>query len=351
MKTSFNYKKVIIHLSLWLGYAMLLLYWLALFSDAQTALPHVIRVVIIHSLLFYINTDVLLPHLIEKNKYILYILGIIALIVGMQYLFKLSNELPIIRESLDQLRPRRMRFIPPKRPPFHRLLSANLISSFSILFISTTYWVISQARTRKQKEIALKNENLKTEMKFLKSQINPHFLFNALNNIYSLSFRSSKKTPDMIMKLSNMLRYVLYDSNEKKVPLQNEITYIQHFIDFQRLKIEGEPNIRIDFENADNQVKVEPMLFIPFVENSFKHSKIEDTETSWISMKFETEGKKVIFTIMNSVPKSAFSKDKTGGIGLQNVKKRLELLYPEKHDLKIETRDNQFLVKLIVDTK
>lgn len=195
------------------------------------------------------------------------------------------------------------------------------------------------------------NENLQTEMKFLKSQINPHFLFNALNNIYSLSVTRSEQAPNMILKLSGMLRYVLYESNGKKVPLGKEITYIENFIDFQLLKIEGEPQVRIDFERVDQNLQVEPMLFIPFIENSFKHSNIEDLENGWMNITLETIDSRILFKIKNSIPQKAYSKDRSGGIGLQNIRKRLELLYAGKHELIIHENENAFTVHLTIDTK
>jgi len=197
----------------------------------------------------------------------------------------------------------------------------------------------------------MKNENLQTELKFLKSQINPHFLFNALNNIYSLSYTHSEKTPEMIMKLSNMLRYMLYENNERKVSLREEITYIRHYIDFQLLKIEGSPRLQIDMDQADGSLMIEPMLFIPFIENSFKHSNIEDTKHGWIKLQLRTEGKKVYFHISNSIPARTYTKDVVGGIGLQNIRKRLELLYPGKHQLNITSHDHVFEVDLQIDTQ
>ena len=231
-------------------------------------------------------------------------------------------------------RPRRFKG---RKMPINPRIVVQSASFLAILFISTTYWLTIQSRKRKQAETQLKNEHLDSELKFLKSQVNPHFLFNALNNIYSLSYTGSTKAPTMIMKLSEMMRYVLYESNEEKVSLEKEITYITHFIDFQKLKIEGSPNITLEIDNVDSSILLEPMLFIPFIENSFKHSKIEDTKESWIKIKISTQQQEI-----------RFNKDNTGGIGLENVRKRLQLLYPDRHELKITQDEQEFSISLII---
>jgi LytS/YehU family sensor histidine kinase len=227
----------------------------------------------------------------------------------------------------------------------------GFMSSLGILFISTIFWMITETKRRQQRELSLINENLTTEMKFLKSQINPHFLFNALNNVYSLSHLNSKKTPEMILKLSDMLRFMLYDSEDKKVPIGKEIDYIKHFIDFQKLKIEGEPRIAIDIEQSDLTVMIEPMLLIPFIENAFKHSKIEDVRNSWLSIDLKTTSSTIHFKVCNSLPASSIKVDSIGGIGLENVRKRLQFLYPKRHRLEILNTDNSFNVDLTIDIK
>jgi len=220
-----------------------------------------------------------------------------------------------------------------------------------ILFISTLFWIFSDARQRKQHELSLVNQNLLNEMKFLKSQMNPHFLFNALNNIYSLSMLHSVKTPEMVLKLSAMLRYVLYESEEVKVKLGKEVDYIKNFIEFQRIKIEGIPNIHVDIDRADRMQMIEPMLLIPFVENSFKHSKIEDTEHGWISMMLTSDDNSITFEIANSVPSQKAAVDKNSGIGVENVKRRLYHLYPNKHTIDIGMDDKEYRIKLKIEVK
>lgn len=339
-------KKIGIHILFWLGYYFLTFYWFSLVYEIEVALLIGLRIVIIHLLLFYININFLLPRFVDKGHYLIYLLAIIILIAAIFYLIRFSNEWFSIRNNINFRRAGRPAFFP--RLFFGRGTYISLASSMAILFISSTYWINAQGQKRKQQAIALKNENLEAEMRFLKSQTNPHFLFNALNNIYALSYTNSAKAPDMIMKLSEMLRYVLYESNEKKVPLADEIDYIKHFIDFQILKIEGVPNIKADFKISDTNIQVEPMLFIPFIENSFKHSKIGNLKQSWVRIYLSANRSTIELKVENSIPKDSFSKDQTGGIGLTNVKKRLVLLYPESHELIIKNDDTSFNVNLII---
>ncbi len=337
-----------IHIVVWLGYAMIMFYWLSFPFESQAAALFTIRIVLLDAFLFYFNTFLLLPRLVGHSRYTWYGIAVLLLVAGTYFVVALSDGMlfqNIWMNSRFHIHPFSF-----NRHTIYRRILPHLLSSLAILFISTVYWVISENRKKKQWEMSLLNENLQTEMKFLKSQINPHFLFNALNNIYSLSNSRSERAPEMILKLSEMLRYMLYESNEKKVPLRKEMSYILNYIDFQCLKIEEEPNVRIDFQNADTTLPVEPMLFIPFIENSFKHSNIDDVPHGCIAMTITTEDSKVRFRIENSIPRQPYSKDGSGGIGLQNVRKRLELLYPGKHRLRIEEKNDLFLVDLEIET-
>ncbi|WP_459211904.1 sensor histidine kinase [Aquimarina rhabdastrellae] len=188
----------------------------------------------------------------------------------------------------------------------------------------------------------LKRENVDNELKFLKSQINPHFLFNALNNIYSLTYSGNENAPDQILSLSDMLRFVLYDCKEDYIPLIKELSYIEHYIIFQQIKTTHEQNISYNIpETKDLQIKIAPMILIPFIENSFKHSLIEKDKTGFVNIKVHFEAKSLSFEIENSKPQMsrAHMLVGEGGIGLDNVKKRLNLIYPDKHKLSIQDQD------------
>ncbi|MEZ4921346.1 MAG: histidine kinase, partial [Saprospiraceae bacterium] len=184
------------------------------------------------------------------------------------------------------------------------------------------------------------------ELMFLKSQTNPHFLFNALNNIYTLTVLKSDQAPDNLLKLSGMLRYMLYECKSERVPLEKELEYIKNFTDLYLLKDSRGLNVKTQLDTSRPELPISPMLLIPFVENAFKHSKIEDIEHGWITIDLTTKDDTLQFVVANSKPETAGSKDQQGGIGLQNVQRQLELLYPENHALEILDESDRYQVTL-----
>ena len=165
-----------------------------------------------------------------------------------------------------------------------------------------------------------------------------------------MSVMQSKEAPQMILKLSDILRYNLYDGTREKVPLEKEIKYIENFISLQKLKDDKIQNIKVDFSGADGGLMIAPLILIPFVENSFKHSKIEDISRGWINMELKTSGNGIEFMVTNSIPEKDHKKDREGGIGLENVKRRLELIYPGRYILEINEVNDLFSVKLNILT-
>lgn len=220
---------------------------------------------------------------------------------------------------------------------------------FTALIGSALFEVGRFANRKEQEATEFRSEKLEAELKFLKSQINPHFLFNALNNIYTLTVIKSDQAPENLLKLSGMLRYMLYDCKAERVPLGKEIEYLRHFIDLNLLKDSRGLNVRVQLDESRPALSVAPMLLIPFVENAFKHSKIEDRDKGWIIIDLKTTESQIIFDVKNSLPEQAFTKDEVGGIGLANVRRQLELVYPDRHELLLEAGPEVFSVRLTID--
>ena len=212
---------------------------------------------------------------------------------------------------------------------------------------SSVIEVMKYANKKENEFVEAEKENLETELKFLKSQVNPHFLFNALNNIYSLSVVQSDKTSESIMQLSEMLRYMVYDSREAKVPLKSEINYIENFIELIKLKDSRGLDIKVNLSIIQPELFIAPLLFIPFIENAFKHSKIESLKDGFVHIKLEASKDLVELKVKNSIPKNDFTKDQIGGVCLENTKKRLALLYPSnQHQLTINKTNDCFEILL-----
>ncbi len=213
-------------------------------------------------------------------------------------------------------------------------------SDFSLIGAIYFFFVYSIFNeTQHHKTIA---ENKKSELSFLKSQINPHFLFNSLNNLYSLVYYKSDMALDYISKLSNLIRYSLYESDEK-IALKKEINYLNDFIDLEKIRLDYSPSLKMDIGENIGNIKIPPYIFAPFVENAFKHGDLKNEEQP-IEIKIKKEGKDLWMSVKNKIKKK--EKDKTGGIGLENLKKRLELIYGQKHELNISEKKDTFETNL-----
>lgn len=217
-----------------------------------------------------------------------------------------------------------------------------------MLFMSGFIKIAMEWFNSEQQNEALKVAQLNAELRFLKSQINPHFLFNTLNTIYSLAHKKSEQTEDAILKLSGIMRYVIYLSNENRVPLINEMQYLDNYIEIQKLRLLKD--IRIDYQvNGDPEgLLIEPMMLIPFVENAFKHG-ISYAEPSFITINLDILGDEMHLQVTNSLFKQRVAE--RGGIGLANVMKRLELGYTGAHDLYVGEQENKFIIDLKIVLK
>ncbi len=285
-------------------------------------------------ILVYGHLSYLLPRYFDQRKYKKYVLGLILLLAITSVLrFFIGWGLVVeMKLGIEET------FTP-------TYLGSMFFGGVFILFISIPLRLIDNLFKKRELEKTLKTHQLEAELRFLKAQVNPHFLFNALNNIYSLSFTESKKAPEMILKLSDMMSYMLYDCKNERVKLSAEIAYLKNYIDLQQLKKEGDLNISFETNSSSSSIFITPMLFIPFFENAFKHGNLEDTKNGWLKSTLNTEGSDLTFFIENTLRKTN-TKDQKGGVGLENIRDRLKLLFPNKHQLDIDRKENTFSVNL-----
>jgi LytS/YehU family sensor histidine kinase len=203
-------------------------------------------------------------------------------------------------------------------------------------------------RYQNEKQVLL-TQTIQSELRFLKSQINPHFLFNTLNNLYALTLKKSDKAPEIVLKLSEIMRYMLYECNERRVLLSREIQYINNYLDLERLRQPEGATITFDVEGSVSDQTVAPLLFVPFLENSFKHGLNHTVNGGgFVKLRLSAGPDTLLFTIENSkvdmFPGNQHSR--SGGIGLVNVRQRLEMLYPGQHELSIENAPDRYIVSL-----
>jgi LytS/YehU family sensor histidine kinase len=218
---------------------------------------------------------------------------------------------------------------------------------FIFLVMGSTAFRVVADRIREQQRIKEKEtENLKTELSFLRSQVSPHFMFNVLNNMVALARKKSDLLEPSLIKLSSLLRYMLYETDEDKVLLEKEIEYLKSFIELQAQRFGKNVDINTDFEPVTDGFVIEPMLLIPFVENAFKHGTGLVPQAQ-IDIQLKIQDSQLNFHVRNRYNETAtWEKDKTSGIGLTNVKRRLNLLYPNIHSLQITKEDGWFSVLL-----
>ena len=288
----------------------------------------------------YLNFKILLPRYFDsqRKKYINYVFYLFLLIVSFSVL---------VERELISLLNLSGHFV---LPPLYFVIFQHSLVDLIAFWISTSLYLLNKEEQNKIKIEELKKQRIETELKLLRSQINPHFLFNALNNIYAISYTHDPSTPDKILMLSNMLRYVLYDCTSDYVKLTNEVDYISDYIEFQQMKTELKQNIKFCVDIRDEDYKISPMLLIPLVENSFKYSKIDKDEKGFVNINLEQKGNELKFKVTNSIPSVPAAKNimGEGGIGLDNVRKRLDLIYPSHYSLRVDNTENEFRINLSI---
>ena len=222
------------------------------------------------------------------------------------------------------------------------------ISLFFVGTSTTIYQVMNDWLVQQRDKKELESQNLQSELKFLKSQINPHFLFNTLNSLYALTLKKSDLAPEIVLKLSEMMRYMLYECNEKEVLLSKEINYMQNYLDLEKLRHGNKMLINFKVVGDINDQKISPLLLIQFIENSFKHGINNQISQGYVNLELTLAGDDLMMKVENSrspsLPKTY--EKRSGGIGLINVRRRMNILYPEKHHLEIKESPNTYLVEL-----
>lgn len=286
----------------------------------------------------------IIPQTLNKKKPLLFI------ILAISWLYLVFTLLMVFKYC----------YLEPKFPGFfddwlgHKMSIPERLTSFKLIFREfsfITYPILILGfisfNRKQQRLLKVEEEKKSMELKVLKNQLNPHFLFNTLNNLYALALKKDHKTPEIIAKLSEILDFVLYRCNENFVCIRKEINLLENYIALEKLRY-NENRLDISFvKEIQEDTKISPLILLTFVENAFKHGVINETEKAVICMNLETKKEQTIFSIENTKPQNETTKrsDKSQ-IGLENVRKQLDLLYPKKHQLVIEETQTKFTVKL-----
>jgi LytS/YehU family sensor histidine kinase len=281
--------------------------------------------------LVYVNLRLLIPKLLQKGKYVLFVL-MVGVDIGLSYLiheFTFEILLPVL-------------------PTEFYLVSFTewqvLVNIFLIYLVLTTLLKLSKSWYKLQQ---VEKEKVEIELKSLKMQINPHFLFNSLNSIYSLALAKNDKAAPAVLELSNLMRYMLYEVGDKRVSLEKEVEMIKNYLDLQRLRADDSTDIEFKIEGETKGKTIAPLLFFPLIENGFKHGVKGVSDSAFVHMKLSCYEKGIEFSIKNNKGEvDDMELGKYGGIGLTNVKSRLDLIYPKMFDLQIDNNEEFFSVNL-----
>lgn len=337
--------RVLQHILFWLTVSSFFVMMYSFKSTWQIALHNNVFFMPVHMALFYAVGYWLIPRYLLAGKYVQFGVGLIVtnivlsltsrfvdIFIAYPYLAKHylgEFDDPYHGESRSKLFLHPVYFI-------NAFKSLNLVACFGI---GVKYFKMWHER---------KQAALKAEMDALKGQLHPHFLFNTLNNLYSLTLQNSPKSSNTVLGLSEMLRYMLYECNTDLVPLSNEVRMLKHYTELEKLRYEERLDLTFNINGNLNGLYIAPLLLLPFIENTFKHGASEKVGHNWININLSVNSNVLKIKASNSKPEQVKSDADRhfGNIGLQNVKKRLELLYPQQHNLKILDDDEAFLIVL-----
>jgi two-component system, LytTR family, sensor kinase len=292
-----------------------------------------------HSLVSYFNNYYLIEWFLFKRRYFFYLVGLFLSISLVIFPLTVATfrYIPLIDESAQTI----------WTPNF---FIYNFLFILFTVMLTTSVKLFKNWYLNEQTNKILEKLNVESELKFLKAQINPHFLFNNLNNLYALTLKQSELAPDVVLKLSNILRFGLYDSQKQQVSIDDDIRFVQDYIELEKLRLAERTEIELTVEGETMGVFIEPFLFINFIENAFKHGANPTLGKSYIKIhyKIDKPNNEIIFKVINSKPDklNGLEKLEVGGIGLKNVQTRLNILYPNRHELKIADESNEYIVEL-----
>lgn len=336
-------QRIIQHALFWLVWLSRSLYDTYSLWGIKWGIAYIFIVFISQVPLVYLHLYVLVPRLLNRKKYLLYFL----FTGGAVYVYSLLNY-SLLKVLPEENMPERMIIFLKNITPNYDLLEGVIVVILTYALKYTLIAFITQNELLK-----LQKEKLQLELNALKAQIHPHFLFNTLNNLYSLTLKNSEQASEVVLKLSDIMRYVLYQANEERVAVPREMEFIGNYVELQRIRYHNRYDITFKISGSIENQHIAPLLFIDFVENAFKHGIDKRFSDGFVNIEFIVNKNEVSFLCENSIGNNELPTIRTQetGIGLVNVKKRLSLLYPQQHLLQISDQDEKFSVKLQIDLK
>ena|SRR5690606_11953832 len=328
------------HFFFWVCYFLInFVRWGSYFNDYTYSLKSNLVEFPLHILIVYFNIYFLIPRLLLKKRYLTYF-SVLLLALGVHYSIRTGLNFYLVSEDIWP------EAIGVQKPfSFNHILAVSIgelyVLSLTAAIKFTVEYLNERTKNRKLREL-----QYQTELNYLKAQMQPHFFFNTLNNLYGLTLKGSSQASDVVLRLSDFMKYVIYDAEKKEIPLLKEIEYIDNYIALEKLRHGLNFGADISITGDIDDVLVPPLLFLPLVENAFKHG-VKNQKKQKITIGFELAEKELIFTIQNYFDPEQRQQIQ-GGIGLVNLKRRLQMLYNRRYSLKNQADNNQYIVTLII---
>ncbi|NJB87708.1 hypothetical protein GGR26_003492 [Lewinella marina] len=336
-------KKFILHFAFWTVYASLFFYTISFGRKGDPDWARIVSDTIFHvggmMVISYLNYFFFLPRLLKDQNVGRYLLTFVPVFLGLSVLW-LWGKQSILHY-----------FYPDDRWMYSVRFGINVIMSafFAAACVGLLKFVEDYFELEARRK-ELENQQLTSELQFLRAQVNPHFLFNTLNNLYYLAVNQSTRTPEVIAKLSGMMRYMIYESNHPRVPLDREIEYIENYLSLERLRLEDDVPIAFEVNGATDRVRIAPLILITFLENAFKHGISSSATAPWITVRLDVDRDQCVYRVANGkLSEDSKTLHEKSGIGLQNVRRRLALTYPDRHELCISDTEDRYEVTLKID--
>jgi len=324
--------------------------WMVILDNLPTFLSMTGQMLLLYLmgfLFYWVNRHILIKKLLAERGTLIYFLGVGATVV---FLYPILTEIFLFMPINGMSQP----IIPAEEANAFKWDNGAVASV--IMLLSLPVILIINSHKKNNQLIELEKEKTSTELQLLKQQINPHFFFNTLNNLYALCLKKSEQAPEVVLQLSELMRYVVYQAQQDFVSIKDEVKYIEDYINLQSIRLNKKLTLDIEMDVTDSELKIAPLLLIILVENAFKHGIEPATEASFLTIRLTIEDKKIIFQCHNSIESSKVDSDESNkkindGLGLSNLKRRLSLLYPDKHQLALKQKADSFEASIILNSE
>lgn len=292
-----------------------------------------------YSLMYFVA-----PRLLLKGKYVAAAIATVCCFFITAFISTITGNyiLPFVWSFLFD------KHVGPANPTVFLSLLAGLRGGITVGGIAVAIKLMKYWYIKEQTNLRLQKEKTEAQLQLLKAQVHPHFLFNTLNNLYSLTLSQSTNAPKVVTHLSDLLRYMLYECNADEMPLDKEVEMMKKYVELEKIRYGNRIDVSFVCTGTVSELQIAALLLLPFIENSFKYGISEELDQCWINLHLHADGNKLTFNLSNSHTNNENENNQAGGIGLQNIKKRLELMYPDKYDLQINSTEEIYNVKLAV---